>query len=806
MVNILGFFSDVGFDFVSGIYGTVIEIYSLMIDIAGNPGNYIKNYTSLFNADIYVLVAVFMIFRVIISMIQMILNPDQVSDKNAGAGKMIVRIVTSVVFLLLFQPNGLLFGDSGLFTRVERALLANDSVLYKIVPKPSQEIALNETAQDEHATSIMFENVYADDVWEKTCYYYRAMYTTKERVENEDRDKGESKYTTKNVLHEPSYVKITFSNSSEKGGKLINGREKDAPIYFKIENTKEEGINFTDLGINTMSQNTWDFNAKGYKQVGDCSYWKINVHSPGSTLVYSKGKAKSEQLMGYNSIEKMIGASKLDYEEHATQVEKNGWTIPKAVQEYDGEVGADETALAFARLAAGSFERCSGEGQDFETCENARKYQFGKDEEGNSGNELAKKAIDVGSMELDFLMAIIAAVLLIGFVAIMCIDVIIREFKLLLLEMIAPIPIICYADPKDKVFGQWFKMYMNTYLDLFIKIIAINFAIALIGSMLIESSGLVTFFIIIAILVFAKTIPSMISKIFGLELGGSFKDILGMAKAGAGLAAGAAIGGAVGLATGQGIGRVTGALGGALRGAGSGFKGNVTGGAKSISAANARINQQKADGLSFMDRALIGAAAMTGYSPKTNLDNQIKAKVDNKKMLDDFRKHKDNIENMADSSNYMSDLKVRMQNGEIGKEDYKDARGKFIQLNENNRKNDKGNIEWYNASREEWVDSGQSSNYLDANGVVTSIKYEGSAKGKIEQAEIEMKAEFDSNSSLRKELGMEGQKINNFKSYEAAESIAKDKSNQYSKEIIEVQKSDEYGRASAFDEYSKGGK
>ncbi len=96
--------------------------------------------------------------------------------------------------------------------------------------------------------------------------------------------------------------------------------------------------------------------------------------------------------------------------------------------------------------------------------------------------------------------------------------------------------------------------------------------------------------------------------------------------------------------------------------------------------------------------------------------------------------------------------------------------------------------------------------YVNEDGSLNSIKFEGSAQGKIEQAEKEMRAEFNSSHALQKELKMEGQQIPNFASYELAETKAKDLSNQYSTEIIEVQKSDKYGKAQAFEEFSNSGK
>jgi len=69
-----------------------------------------------------------------------------------------------------------------------------------------------------------------------------------------------------------------------------------------------------------------------------------------------------------------------------------------------------------------------------------------------------------------------------------CFDVAVRSVKLGFLRMIAPIPIISRIDPKKGMdtFNKWVKSCTSTYLDLFIRLLAIYFAvfvISLVGDM-----------------------------------------------------------------------------------------------------------------------------------------------------------------------------------------------------------------------------------------------------------------------------------------------------------------------------------
>ncbi|MBO5095523.1 MAG: hypothetical protein J6B98_01445 [Bacilli bacterium] len=127
---------------------------------------------------------------------------------------------------------------------------------------------------------------------------------------------------------------------------------------------------------------------------------------------------------------------------------------------------------------------------------------------------------------------VVIALLLISF----CFDVALRSIKLGFLQMIAPIPIISRIDPKkgNEIFNKWVKNCISTYLDLFIRLAGIFFAIYIIK--LIKQSGFtdvvtgesathtytkLTFvFIIMGALMFAKQLPKLIKDITGFDMGG----------------------------------------------------------------------------------------------------------------------------------------------------------------------------------------------------------------------------------------------------------------------------------------------
>lgn len=106
-----------------------------------------------------------------------------------------------------------------------------------------------------------------------------------------------------------------------------------------------------------------------------------------------------------------------------------------------------------------------------------------------------------------------------------CIDIAVRTVKLGFLQLYAPIPIVMYIDPKSKSkFDEWVKMCVSTYLDLFVRLASIFFALEMIRLLASESalvksgnSLLVKFFIILGCLMFAKQLPKILEQLLGIK-------------------------------------------------------------------------------------------------------------------------------------------------------------------------------------------------------------------------------------------------------------------------------------------------
>ncbi len=128
---------------------------------------------------------------------------------------------------------------------------------------------------------------------------------------------------------------------------------------------------------------------------------------------------------------------------------------------------------------------------------------------------------------------------------IFCFDAALRSVKLGFLQIIAPIPILSMIDPgkgSDKV-SKWGKECGKTFIDLFIRLAGIFFALDIIHSVITSDKMLtyysnempvknlfVRLFVIIGCLMFAKQLPNLIESILGIKLSGdgfSLKKKLG---------------------------------------------------------------------------------------------------------------------------------------------------------------------------------------------------------------------------------------------------------------------------------------
>lgn len=257
------------------------------------------------------------------------------------------------------------------------------------------------------------------------------------------------------------------------------------------------------------------------------------------------------------------------------------------------------------------------------------------------------------------------------------IDIAVRVIKLAFLQMIAPIAIVSYIDPKETIgngkLNGWIKECAKTYFSLFLRL-AVIFLVMLLVSILAstvladgsELAGQINdneyniwiyLFLVLGAFMFAKQVPNMIESIFGIKGSGEFSlnpfKNEGMAALTGGVV-GAGIGGiassiaSASVAKVNGQNRVLAALSGfgkgAVGGAASGRKwdgkgvGSLVGSGLNVSGNIARYQSAKA-GTKFFDRMGGIAREAIGAPQKADL---IQSRIDS---ADSYTKYFDSVDN-----------------------------------------------------------------------------------------------------------------------------------------------------------------
>ena len=192
---------------------------------------------------------------------------------------------------------------------------------------------------------------------------------------------------------------------------------------------------------------------------------------------------------------------------------------------------------------------------------------------------------DIYKYEYVFGISTIVGGFLIYIIVGIAINVAIRIFKLFVLKMLAPIPIVSYIDPQasKNTFSSWIKTFFSTWIELFLQLGVIYLALYLVQDITsgdlkffegisvatngsIFQGGIILIFLILGIFFFAKQAPKFIKNSLGLkDSGGSLFGV------GGAFTLGALAGGINSMASGNGF-----------------FKGNLIGGTHAgIEVANA---------------------------------------------------------------------------------------------------------------------------------------------------------------------------------------------------------------------------
>lgn len=346
-------------------------------------------------------------------------------------------------------------------------------------------------------------------------------------------------------------------------------------------------------------------------------------------------------------------------------------TVGKVIMDSDTALNSDDTLSSETAVSAGeniANTIFAGFFHKNEDCNDSEDENYTKNLL-DTAVTLAGEACDndkgTYKYEFNFISAFLCVVPILILLLVIGVQVAIRAFKLILLKMIAPIPIISYMDPKSTKEGGrtsvYMKMFITTYLDLLIHFGALFFVIEIIDLSIADLSDIgKTFlglagetkifgmvFVIIGLLLFASQAPKFVKKALGLkdsEFGSGLAGLLTTTAATAGMV-GSGVAGFKAAATGGGnlIQNFGSGISSAISGGRAGYKAagdksdytKVLGG---IRARNAELVADRAAGVTAGHHAReVFLSTLTGKGPGAKLMSEVEALDDGLKKWNDLK-------------------------------------------------------------------------------------------------------------------------------------------------------------------------
>ena len=504
----------------AGLYRSIAAIYTDMLNLVDtfNDSPLAETLNNI-SANVYVLVGVFMLFRIGVSLLNYLVDPSKLDDKKVGGGQLVTHILISIVLLLSLNFVFKWTND------LQTILLERDGILYKIISTGNAEMSkLNDLQLINTQEVSVVSKKYKDNenICNNTATIKAAL---KEHIINNIRDGCfTKKYTRAEAEKLVNSVSITYNSS----GRELTG------ISGSIDETSLKGLNAK-------------VSVKYKNQVGQSvSGTKPNFHLTNATCYFNFPLSRDyndnslDSISGFH-VEYYCDSSKSDEVEKSIEgiENKKEQQIRKDQGKYDNS-SIEESGFEFATITLSTFMSPSDEVDDTIL----KQYSGEKSSDWWADRiEDEQKSSSGITYSMDWLLAFICGLAIIAVLIAIMMEVVVRNLKLVFLQAIAPIPVVSYMNPNDKLLGTWVKQYIGVYFSLFIQLFVILIIPDLMMKLLDSVTGgfILKIVIIAGCLLFTKEAPKFIGKLLGLDnMEGSFGDAFKMVKTGLGIGAGAA--------------------------------------------------------------------------------------------------------------------------------------------------------------------------------------------------------------------------------------------------------------------------
>lgn len=575
---------------VAALYRSIAAIYTDMLNLVDTftKGPLADTLNSIVG-NVYVLVGVFMLFRIGVSLLNYLVDPSKLDDKKVGGGQLVMHILISIVLLLSLNFVFKWTND------LQTVLLEKDGILYKIISTGNSEMSKLNDLQlfNTQEVSVVSKKYLASENKTVDCYYtYRsyiyedAIRSGKNNVTANNWGKIKFTFTIDNNVNpggENKNILVTGKAFSIGNGKPLENKIGDGNTYYfhwKSENISGGVLYAKDEMKSVLMNGNCPASIPNIECSDSpspvCKFTTVNNGNVSTTLSNTTLGNKQNGLTnpGHSVSEAQDAASSACSDifiNCSTDSDELRNSIKEKRGAYDNSKIGDD-GFEFSTITLSAFVTPSAEFDS--TFLKSYSGDYSSDWWANQIED--ENTSDSGiTYSMDWLLAIICGIAIIVILVAIMIEVVVRNLKLVILQAIAPIPVVSYMNPNDKMLGTWAKQYVGVYFSLFLQLLVILLIPNLMMSLLRTITGgfIIKIIIIAGCLLFMKQAPKFIGKLLGLDnMEGSFGDALKMAKTGLGFAArtaGATLGGAI-------IGGATAAYaGGGWAGFGAGFAGGA---------------------------------------------------------------------------------------------------------------------------------------------------------------------------------------------------------------------------------------
>ena len=466
-----------------GIANLISKVYQLIVMLA--DVNVMSKIGDEIFDKIFSLIAVFMLFKMAIIIIQYIINPDELTSSKKSGIKFLKNIVISLFMLTIATT---------VFEKMFQlqSVILRENLLGKLIIGDE-----NKNLNDESNDFYSLGNEISYYVFSSFMDYNRRDIF--EEVFPEDcpnifvEEDYSLKTSSKIYFGIIGYEYYQCASYITHG---LNTKYNDSTKYDVLDDSRFDYV--TDLETNEEIKVGWSKNvlqkSPFFDEGGYYTCKSYLLRSPncgiknGVYIFHLINKARKSYDVSLMLSDEILNATESDH----------FFLSGSEIYNANGSVDGNDSCIC---------NSCDGS--------NNKDAEFCKDTNGGY------------IFEYKFFISTLVGLLILFMIIILAIDTAVRSIKLCFLQIISPIPIVSFMDIKENdLFKKWLKLFINSYLELFLKLGSIFLSFLLIKMLMSSEFDNIfalrntwgRFLFIIGCLLFAKEAPDFVGKL--LNIGG----------------------------------------------------------------------------------------------------------------------------------------------------------------------------------------------------------------------------------------------------------------------------------------------